>query len=153
MLQPRLAAIAGYIALAITLCVAQDSHMPHAAYVVAFAVGFAVARFGPSALEHLRGRAFANPALSFGVFASACAVGQLEYVALSGHTSRSEVETIAHVTVTLLFAYLWEILYDLGGPKKRPSTRAAGDAVRRLVDRVASVHGAPSPVAVPTQAA
>jgi hypothetical protein len=151
MLPPRVAALAGYIAVAIVLCFSDATHLPQTAYVIAYALGFAIARFGPNALEHLRGRAYANPLLAFGVIVGATIAAQVGSLVLAAlNVSANDITTIHRITVAVVYSYLWEILYDLGGPKKRLSFRAASDAVARLVARVAALH-APLPAPTPSR--
>lgn len=149
MLQPRLAAVIGYVALAGTLCVSDRTHLPQTAYVVAFAIGYGMARFGPDAAEGLRGCGFRRPAAVFGVLvAASLAVEAVTLVLTAANLAPREIDAIAHVALTLVYAYVWEIAYDLGGPKRRLLRRGPGDVVRRLAARIAAIHGTPVPIRV-----
>ncbi len=146
MAYPRIAALVGYIMLALTLCVSETTHLPQVPYVIAYALGYGVARFGPAVLESLRGRAFGNPLLAFGIFVGVTlGVHTTSFVLTALGVSASEAITLDHITLAIVYAYVWEIMYDLGGPKKRRTLRSASDAVAKLVARVGAVH---APVAV-----
>ncbi len=146
MVYPRIAALVGYIIIAVTLCVSETTHLPQVPYVIAYAIGYVVARFGPAVLESLRGRAFGNPVLAFGVFVGiTLGVHATSFILAELGVPANEVTNLDHITLAIIYAYVWEIMYDLGGPKKRRTLRSASDAVTKLVARVNAVH-APVPV-------